>query len=245
MLRLSRSFIVSLLVHIVLLGTLFYSYEYISSHLIEKQKDEMRCVKLSSLRDSSIVKQVRHEKKKIETPKKQKVIEKQKKALQEKPLKKKKTTPVKDTLVTQSSQLSSTETTEQAPSKTSEKNEELEQSISEEEETAPSLETETNQEKQKNPETVYIDENIERIVELLQENLYYPRSARRRHLEGEVLIHFKLTKEAEVLDVRVVASRYEILSRGAIETIESLSREFPKPKESLELTVPINYSLKK
>lgn len=92
---------------------------------------------------------------------------------------------------------------------------------------------------------IYVDENLKEIVTLLQENLYYPRRARRRGLEGDVVVKFKLSKNAVVSSIEVVSSQSDILSRGAIKTIENLSTVFPKPKEELVLKVPISYKLKK
>jgi len=93
------------------------------------------------------------------------------------------------------------------------------------------------------PQEEYVDENLAKIIELLQENLYYPRRARKRGIEGEVTVHFKLSVNAEVTEVKVLSSESDILSRGAIRTIEELSFKFPKPKENLDLSVPIYYKL--
>ena len=92
-------------------------------------------------------------------------------------------------------------------------------------------------------EEKYMEENLAKIVELLQENLYYPRRARKRGNEGEVIVSFKLSVDAEVTDVMVISSTSDVLSRGAIKTIENLSYKFPKPKKNLDLKVPIIYKL--
>jgi protein TonB len=90
---------------------------------------------------------------------------------------------------------------------------------------------------------MYVKENLAEIIELLRENLYYPRRARKRGIEGEVIVSFKLSTTAEVSDVKVISSKNDILSRGAIRTIEDLSFKFPKPSEELDLKVPIFYKL--
>ncbi len=90
---------------------------------------------------------------------------------------------------------------------------------------------------------MYVKENLAEIIELLRENLYYPRRARKRGIEGEVIVKFKLSTTAEVSDVKVISSKSDILSRGAIRTIEDLSFKFPKPSEELDLKVPIFYKL--
>jgi len=100
-----------------------------------------------------------------------------------------------------------------------------------EEKNSPSLEKE------------YIQKNLAKIRELLQENLYYPRRARKRGIEGKVLVSFKLAPDASVSDIKVLSYTNDILRRGAIKTISDLAFQFPKPKESLNLKVPIYYKL--
>jgi len=90
----------------------------------------------------------------------------------------------------------------------------------------------------------YIEDNIVRIVKLLQDNLYYPRRARKRGVTGEVMVKFTIGADSKVRDVEVLKANKEILSRAAVKTIQDLSGEFPKPKEELTISVPIVYLLK-
>ena len=90
----------------------------------------------------------------------------------------------------------------------------------------------------------YIQENLAEIVALLKENLHYPRRARKRGKEGVVKIKFKLSKNAEISNIEIIESKSEILSRGAIKTLENLSFKLPPPKEELILNVPISYKLR-
>jgi protein TonB len=99
-------------------------------------------------------------------------------------------------------------------------------------------------EKSISQENLYINKNLKMIVTLLQENLYYPRRARKRGIEGKVVVRFKLSKDAVVSAVEIISSNNDILSRGAIRTIENLSQEFPKPNEPLTISVPISYRLR-
>lgn len=89
----------------------------------------------------------------------------------------------------------------------------------------------------------YSELNAQKIVELLREHLYYPRSARQKGIVGVVKVRFTLDVDAKVYNITVVESSDEILSRAAIKTIEELSTKFPKPASKTTLTVPINYSL--
>ncbi|QOY55343.1 TonB family protein [Candidatus Sulfurimonas marisnigri] len=89
----------------------------------------------------------------------------------------------------------------------------------------------------------YLKINTQKITQLLQENLYYPRNARKRNITGEVFIRFTLGIDSEVYDVEIVNSKNNILSRAAVKTIEDLSGKFPKPNKEIILNVPINYNL--
>ncbi len=90
----------------------------------------------------------------------------------------------------------------------------------------------------------YLDKHIQKITQLLQENLYYPRSARKRGITGEVRIKFTLSTDAVAHSIEIISSKSETLSNAAIKTIENLSGDFPKPQEKLILHVPINYRLR-
>lgn len=97
--------------------------------------------------------------------------------------------------------------------------------------------------KQPDIQEEYSEINKQRILELLRENLYYPMSARKRNITGEVKISFTLDTTAKVCNIHVLESGSDILSRAAIKTIEELSGKFPKPKKEITLTIPINYNL--
>jgi len=99
--------------------------------------------------------------------------------------------------------------------------------------------------KKVNLEKEYIDENMAKIIELLKENLYYPRSARKRGITGKVIVKFRLNKDSSIDGIKIVSSHSDILSRSAIKTIKNLSFIFPKPKRELLLQLPINYNLKR
>lgn len=93
------------------------------------------------------------------------------------------------------------------------------------------------------PEEAYVVMHIQEIQTLLSQNLYYPRMARKRGIQGEVLVSFCILSNGDVEHIQVLKSNREILSRAAIKTIENLAGRFPKPSEALTLQVPIRYSL--
>ncbi|WP_457750404.1 energy transducer TonB [Sulfurimonas sp.] len=89
----------------------------------------------------------------------------------------------------------------------------------------------------------YLTENLTKISELIKENLYYPRTARKRGIEGSVIVRFILHTDATVTQITTISSSSGILTRAAIKTIAELSGKFPKPSTELTLSVPITYSL--
>ncbi|MDA7818524.1 TonB family protein [Sulfurimonas sp.] len=92
--------------------------------------------------------------------------------------------------------------------------------------------------------TEYIKINTQAIAMLLQDNLYYPRSARKRGITGKVLVKFTLGVDSKASNIHVISSNSDILSRAARKTIEDLSGEFPPPTEEITLHVPIGYALR-
>ena len=92
-------------------------------------------------------------------------------------------------------------------------------------------------------EELYMQAHLVQIAKLLKENLYYPRSARKRGITGEVLVAFELLQSGEVTQIDVKSGERGILNRAAIKTIERLSGKFPKPGAPLTLNVPIRYQL--
>jgi len=94
------------------------------------------------------------------------------------------------------------------------------------------------------PEDLYIKAHISEIMALLRKNLYYPRMARKRHMEGKVVVRFELQKDGSIVNIVIIEAERELLGRAAVTTIERLEGKFPKPQETLLLHVPIMYRLK-
>jgi protein TonB len=93
-----------------------------------------------------------------------------------------------------------------------------------------------------------LDDEKERIAievrELLVRNKYYPKSARRRGIEGVVKVEFLLTKDGKISSLKTF-SKHNILSESLKETISRISDQFPQPKSDVLIVVNIKYSLKR
>lgn len=214
----------AIIVHVIIMALLFTSYYYIASSESEQKEEQCMCMKLANVQEPQEMKKKKLVPKKLE----KKVFKKPKKKKIEKPqeIKKQKTIEVKEEEIIEEEVLE--KTTEEVVEQVIEK-------VVEKAVTPSKIE--------KSPEKKYIDENLDKIIQLLQENLYYPRSARKRGIVGEVIVQFTLLEDASVHDIIIVESEREILSRAAQRTIENLSGEFPKPKEKMILHIPIMYSL--
>ena len=224
MIRHSSSFFLSLISHIIIFLLLFFSWKSLPS-FETNEKEKMICVKLAKI---------------ISKIEKKSIVKKTKEARKSKPKKIKPKPIVKRIQISKKESLVVPIVKEESkPKETKEVQVVQKQKI-----VQPQKNVETKQMREVRLEKEYLDENIAKIVELLRENLYYPRSARKRGIVGEIVVKFKLGIDAEVYDIEVVSSKNNILSRASIKTIKNLSGEFPKPQEELFLHVPINYTLK-
>ncbi len=251
MIRHSKSFFASILVHSILLILIFVAWQ----NWPEKKKEEEKkvCLKMCYVQEPKIIPkkiEPKLEKPKVILPppppppppkkiKKPKPKKKPKKKIVKKKIKpkvKKKTVPV----------------IKKAPKKLVEP-EIIEKKIEPKiipivieevpEVVVQKVPVESQAQKAKRLEKDYLSQHIREIRKLIRNNLYYPRSARKRGVTGKVMVKFKLLTNGNIEYIKVSSSKSEILSRAATKTIEDLSGDFPKPKEDLTLHVPINYTL--
>lgn len=92
-------------------------------------------------------------------------------------------------------------------------------------------------------EAQYIQDNIALINALIKKNLFYPRLAKKRGLQGEAMVSFTLSLNGEVLEIEALGDLSSILKKSAIKTIKKASFSFPHPQEVLALRIPIVYKL--
>ncbi|NPA41163.1 MAG: TonB family protein [Aquificae bacterium] len=100
------------------------------------------------------------------------------------------------------------------------------------------------EESYENYEEEFAQENLKKIRDIVQRYISYPPIARRMGWEGTVVVKFKLTPEGAVQDSEVEeSSGYEILDKNALQVISRASSEFPKPRQTVVVVVPIKYKL--
>ncbi|MDB2562931.1 TonB family protein [Sulfurimonas sp.] len=259
MIRHSSSFLISLILHSILAFSIFYVYNTITyNEVIEEKKVQINLCCLPEQVPKplkKIQKELPKQKPKIVTPKpviKKKPIKQQpkpipkpkKQVIIDKPIKPKIDKPVITEPIKEKIEPPLKEEVNPLPLPQIKeeivvvKTEPLPEIKKE-----PIINKESPIEKNTRLEREYLNENIQKITKLLSENLYYPRSARKRNIQGNVVVKFRLSRNAQVDMIEIVSSKSEILSRAAIKTIEDLSDKFPKPAQELILHVPITYKL--
>lgn len=237
--------LLSILIHSIVFLAAVYSFSNITK--VKTQEEEKLCIHLCALQPRAVVEEVQQVEKEVKVeplkkveipqeiakPKTQPTPALKKVIVKDTPVKKEeKVAAVKESDASETSQTNTKETT----TNTSQTQPIVSQA---------NVAVKENRQIIIKEEDAYLQEHLARIKQLLEENLYYPRSARKRAITGEVVVKFKLRKDATVEYIKVVKSPDDILSRGAIETIENISSKFPKPKNDLILTVPISYDLNK
>lgn len=230
MIKYGNPLLISLFVHATLFSILFFIYK--NSLDSKKIEEEMLCIKLCSIAQSKET----AEKKESQEPKpvvQEKQIEpkKVKKAEIPKEIAEKKKETADEVVDIKPSLVKQTEKEVVAEPKPEVKEKPPVQTV---DDTLMS---------KKAPQEEYIEINMQKIAQLLEENLYYPMSARKRNITGLVKVSFTLGVDAKVDNIKIIESGSDILSRAAVKTIEDLSTKFPKPTKELTLSVPINYNL--
>lgn len=86
----------------------------------------------------------------------------------------------------------------------------------------------------------------EQIWAMIKNAVKYPPIARKMNIEGIVVVFFILNPDGTVKTAKVkTTSGSDMLDEKAVQTILGLSGRYPAPNKSLELSLPIAFSLKK
>ncbi|MDD2267619.1 energy transducer TonB [Sulfuricurvum sp.] len=88
----------------------------------------------------------------------------------------------------------------------------------------------------------YVYAHADKVQEILNQRKVFPKIARNLKQSGEVIIAFDFTPSGEANNIRIVkSSGFESLDDAAKELIKSSASLFPKPRENVPVTVPIEY----
>jgi protein TonB len=89
---------------------------------------------------------------------------------------------------------------------------------------------------------VYLDKHLIQIRNLINQNVKYPRRARKLSIEGIVIVQFKITENGSVENITIIDG-HKFLQSATIEAIVEASKSFPKTNKSIEIQIPIEYKL--
>lgn len=90
------------------------------------------------------------------------------------------------------------------------------------------------------------DATLSLIRSMIQNSLVYPALAKRLKLEGVVVISFTLTRDGRVESATIAKkSKSTSLDTKALQTVTSLSGKYPQLEKSIQLQIPVAFSLKK
>jgi protein TonB len=238
MLNHSKSLFLSVVIHTLILLSLASVYKYVFPSSKPVAKEHKICVNLTSIKQKAVARQEPkvqqqkpHPKKRIKKPVAQKKVPLKKKSNKEKPKVIKKPVEAVASVEEEPQVAKKAETTEHKPQN------KLEDKVINKLVTKEIVQNKVSEEEQ------YLQDNLAIIAQLIKENLYYPRIARKRGIQGSVTVRFMLLEDATVTQITTISSSSGILTRAAIKTIAELSGKFPKPQTKLMLSVPIIYSL--
>lgn len=89
------------------------------------------------------------------------------------------------------------------------------------------------------------DEFLAKIQMAISRKNKYPRIARIRGLEGEVMVEFILNMDGTMQGLKIIQSTAgDILNDSAIRAVQSASKDFPLPTQRVRIKIPIAYTLK-
>lgn len=89
------------------------------------------------------------------------------------------------------------------------------------------------------------DELFSKIRTAISSYNQYPRVARMKKIEGEVIVEFILSQNGIMEELKIIeSSAEEILKKSALKAVKKASKHFPSPPQKIKIRVPIVYSLK-
>jgi periplasmic protein TonB len=89
---------------------------------------------------------------------------------------------------------------------------------------------------------VYLDKHLAQIRKLINQNIKYPKRARKLSIEGIVVVKFKINENGSIENITILEG-HKFLQNATIEAIQEASKSFPKTNKSIEIQIPIEYKL--
>lgn len=88
---------------------------------------------------------------------------------------------------------------------------------------------------------------MQAFYEYVGKSLNYPKKARKKKIQGKVVVQFVIDKNGEIIDVEVIKSLHPLLDAEAVRVIQSSPKWIPATHEGkkvkIRMTMPINFTL--
>ncbi|MCD4668052.1 MAG: TonB family protein [Sulfurimonas sp.] len=227
--RYLSSFIISSLFYIAIIATMFYLFSKNDYTTKKVQKENAKCVQFCIIAPSK-VQEIKHV---IENKIKPKLKPKKKKKIKPKPIIKPKPKPILEKSIIKPEEPIIEEVVEEEI--VEEVEEQIEQEIVQTE-TISNAQKQINQDMKKAKQREFIEYLIKRI----NSNKSYPNMARRRVIEGEVAVKFKILSNGKVEDIQIISGR-SIFKKA---TIQAIQRSFPVEVDSSLFDFPEVFKVK-
>ena len=85
-----------------------------------------------------------------------------------------------------------------------------------------------------------------KIRRAIQQNLLYPKMAKRMRMQGVVRVAFRVLKDGSISNIRVINAPKKLLAKGAMKTLKSLDLEaIPSQlgESFMDINIPIEFKL--
>ncbi len=97
-------------------------------------------------------------------------------------------------------------------------------------------------EQKENIKKKYLRLNFDRILQAINETKFYPRKARMLDIEGSVKVAFTLKKDGKIANIKALTNK-RFLKDAAIEIVKNASDKFPKPPKDIRIMITITFTL--
>ncbi|XPV69392.1 MAG: energy transducer TonB [Halarcobacter sp.] len=232
-----KAFIISLLIHVSVFATI------INFETFKEKKKEIIVLNMNMVNEITQIKKQTEKKQQTNTKEQKKQIEKKPKTIKkiQKPKKKKKIIKKVIKKVKPEKKIPKQIKDEIKPPK-KEIKKELQKV--EKNNTLKKDESKKRIKSGENYQQKYIKNNLAHIIAAIKKYKNYPYQAKKRGMEGRVIIWCIITKDGKLKDIKIMEkSEFDILNQNSIDILKKASREFEAPQKDVILTIPFNYYL--
>lgn len=93
-----------------------------------------------------------------------------------------------------------------------------------------------------NPKQEFLNKHLAEIRTLINNNIKYPKRARKLRIQGLVTVKFKILKNGKLGEIQIIDGN-KFLRKSTIDAIKNASVNFPKTITDIDIKIPISYKL--